>query len=98
MVAKNPFCGVSKFERGTERTFCVFNTGTIRLVDDEHVCDFQDPSLDRLNLIAKPGRFDNERGMREPRHIHLALPRANRFDDDDLIACGIKDLYEGSCL
>ena len=34
------------------------------------------------------------RGMRQPRHIHFALSCADRFDDDDLITRGIKDLRE----
>ena len=98
VMAEDAFRGVSKLQRGAQRTFRIFHAGAIRFVDDEHIRDFQDPGLDRLDLITETGCFHNDGGMRQPRHIHFALSRADRFDDDDLVARGIEDLHEGSSL
>src|SRR5512141_3189312 len=89
---------MSQLEGGAQRTFGIFDPGPVSFVDDQDVGDLQDAGLDGLDLIAHARGFDDERGMRQTSHIHFALSCAYRFDNDNLVACGGKDLYDGSRL
>ena len=93
MMAEEAFRWVSQFKGGAERSFSIFHAGAIRLVNDQHVRDFENAGFDRLDLISQARCFHHDRGMREPRHIHFTLSRTDCFDDNDLIPGGIKNLH-----
>ena len=56
--------------------------------------DTHDPGFIMVDVITKPGRFHNDSGVGKARDIHLTLPRANGFDDNDLKPRGVKHLGE----
>ena len=58
----------------------------IHLVDRDHVGDLHDPGLQRLHRVARAGHEHEQDGVRDPRHLDLALPRADRLDEDDVLA------------
>ena len=82
---------MGKLKRSAQRSFRAFHTGPVCLVDDEHIRDLQYPCFDGLDFIAETGRFHYHRGMREASNVHLALTRADRFDNDNIESGGIED-------
>ncbi len=53
----------------------------VRLIDDEHVGNLQQPGFHRLNVVAHPRNQHHHRHRRQPRNVHFVLPHANRFHD-----------------
>src|SRR5436190_2542137 len=64
--------------------------GVIHLVDRDHVRDLHDPRLQRLHRVARAGHEDEEDGVDDPDHLDLALPRADRLEEDDVLAGGVE--------
>src|SRR4051812_28532086 len=58
----------------------------VHLVDRDHVRDLHDPRLQRLHRVAGSGHEDEEDGVSDPDHLDLALPRADRLEEDDVLA------------
>ena len=72
----------------------MLHAGAIRFVDDKYVRDLQDPRFNGLNVVAQARRFDYYSGVRESCNVHFTLPRADSFDDDDVITRRVEDLRE----
>ena len=45
----------------------------------------------RLDLVAHLGRLDDDRRVGDRRDLDLALPGADRLDEDELEAAGVED-------
>jgi hypothetical protein len=45
----------------------------VGLVDQEHVGDLHDASLDGLDIVAQAGHQHHHGGVCQPHHVHLAL-------------------------
>src|SRR3954452_5076928 len=58
----------------------------IHLVDRDHVRDLHDPRLQRLHRVARAGHEHEEDGVGDPDHLDLALPRADRLEEADVLA------------
>ena len=56
----------------------------VRLGDHEHVGDLHDPALEELQRVAGCGLHHDRDGVRDLRHVGLALADADRLDDDDV--------------
>ncbi len=54
----------------------------VGLADDQHVGDFEDARLDRLDVVAEAGRTHDDAGVGERRDVDVGLARADRLDDD----------------
>ena len=67
--------------------------GVIHLVDRDHVGDLHDPSLQRLHRVTGAGHEHEKDGVRDPRHLHLALPCADGLDEDDVLARGVEQQH-----
>src|SRR5579864_2049081 len=63
----------------------------IQLVDRDHVGDLHDPRLQRLHGVAGAGHEHERDGVGDADHLHLALPRAHRLEEDDVLAGGVED-------
>ena len=60
--------------------------GIVHLVDRDHVGDLHDPGLQRLHRVAGAGHEDEEDRVGDPDHLDLALARADRLEEDDVLA------------
>src|SRR5438874_1358230 len=58
----------------------------VHLVDRDHVRDLHDPRLQRLHRVARARHEHEEDGVDDPDHLDLALPRADRLEEDDVLA------------
>ena len=58
----------------------------IHLVDRDHVGNLHDPRLQRLHRVAGAGHQHEQDGVGDPDHLDLALPRADRLEQDELLA------------
>src|SRR6185437_1977994 len=58
----------------------------VHLVDRDHVWNLHDPRLQRLHGVAGSGHEDEEHGVHDPDHLDLALPRADRLEEDHVLA------------
>ena len=67
--------------------------GVIHLVDRDHVRDLHDPGLQRLHRVARAGHEHEDDGVRDAGHLDLALPRADRLDEDDVLAGGVEQKH-----
>ena len=56
------------------------------------VGDLEDAGLDRLDVVAEPGRGHDDRGVRGARDLDLVLADADRLDDDDVEARDVEDV------
>ena len=57
----------------------------IHLVDGDHVRDLHDPGLQRLHGVARAGHEHEQHRVRDARHLDLALPGADRLDEDHVL-------------
>jgi hypothetical protein len=64
--------------------------GTVALVDDEDVGDFEESGFHRLDVVAETGRADNDTDVRHFGDVDLALAGADGFDEDHIEARGVK--------
>ena len=60
--------------------------GAVHLVDRDHVGDLHDPGLQRLHRVARAGHEHEQDGVGDPDHLDLALPRADRLEQDDVLS------------
>ena len=60
--------------------------GPVALADDVDVGDLEDAGLDRLDVVAQPGRRDDDRRVRRAHDLDLVLAHADRLDDDDVVS------------
>jgi hypothetical protein len=58
----------------------------VHLVDRDHVWDLHDPGFQRLHGVARAGHEHEEDGVCDPDHLHLALARADRLQQDEVLA------------
>src|SRR5262249_44262452 len=65
-------------------------TRVVELIDRDHVWNLHDSRLERLHGIARAGHEHEQHGVRDPGHLHLALPRTDRLDEDDVLAGSIE--------
>ena len=62
----------------------------IHLVDRDHVRDLHDARLQSLDGVARAGHQHQHDRVRDPDHLDLALTRADRLQEDDLLAGGVE--------
>src|SRR5947209_3111740 len=74
---------MSQVKHGPQRPHRILDAGAICLVDDENICDFENPCLDRLYIVAQSRSLDDKRCLGCARYFNFALPRANSLDHDD---------------
>ena len=88
-----PLVGFTRDEshHRTDVPQCRVRTVPIGLVDHEHIGDFEDPGLDGLNAVTHAGSQQNQRGVRQPRNVHLGLPDADGLDQDHIETGGFQD-------
>ena len=60
--------------------------GVIHLVDRDHVGDLHDPRFQRLHRVAGAGHQHEQHRVGDPDHLDLALPGADRLEQDELLA------------
>ena len=65
--------------------------GTVGLVDDKEIADFEDAGLDRLDIVTESRHHDDDGGVGNADDIDLVLADADGLDDDDVPAGGIED-------
>ena len=75
-----------------ERTSCsiVFARRVVALVDGDHVGDLHDPGLERLDRVARARHEDEQDGVGDPDHLDLALPGADRLEEEQVLAGGVE--------
>ena len=66
----------------------------VRLVHGEDVGALEDTRLDRLHVVAEPGRHHDQRGVRHAGDLQLVLPDADRLDDDDVGAPCVEHVHD----
>ena len=64
---------------------------SIGFVDHEHVGYFENPCLDRLDVIAQSGNHHHDGGLGRPDDVDLVLSHAHRFDQNDVEPHGVQD-------
>ena len=96
MVEKDAPRRVRQFQHGPERPLGILHAGAVGLVDDQHVRDLEDAGFDGLDVVAHAGRFHHDGGVRQAGDVHLALSRADGFDDHHVEARRVEDLCHGS--
>ena len=60
----------------------LLGAGLVALVDHEHVADFQDARLGRLDRVAQARGHDDQGGVGHARDLHLSLAHPDRLDQD----------------
>ena len=65
----------------------------IHLVDRDHVGDLHDPGLQRLDRVARAGHQHEHDGVGDTDHLDLALPGADRLDEDHVLAGCVEDQH-----
>ncbi len=61
----------------------------INLVDHKHVRNFQNPCLNRLNVVTEAWSTHDYASVCDLHNIDLRLTRTDRFDDHDVHSCGV---------
>ena len=64
----------------------------VAFADDMDVGDLEDAGLDRLDVVAEPGRRHDDGRVRSARDLDLVLADADGLDDDDVEARGVEDV------
>src|SRR5919106_801302 len=65
--------------------------GVGALVDRDHVRDLHDSRLEGLDRVARAGHQDEEDGVGDRHHLHLALPGADGLEEDQILAGGVQE-------
>ena len=65
--------------------------GPIALVDDDDVGDLEQAGLDRLDLVAHLGRFEDDGRVGRRGDLDLALAGPDRLDEDEVEADRVED-------
>ncbi len=69
----------------------------VRLVHGEHVGDFEDARLDRLDVVAHPGRNHHQRRVCKARHFEFVLADADRLNEDHVAAVRVEHANDIAC-
>ena len=64
--------------------------GQVALADRQHVGDLERAGLERLDVVAEPGRADDDPGVGERGDARLRLAGADGLDDDAVEAGGVE--------
>jgi hypothetical protein len=64
---------------------------SIELVDRDHVRDLHDPGLERLHGVPGAGHEHEQDRVGDPDDLDLALPRADRLEEDEVLAGGVEE-------
>ena len=61
----------------------------VHLVDRDHVRDLHDPRLERLDGVTGARHEHEQDDVGDADHLDLALPRADRLEEDEVLARGV---------
>src|SRR5712691_6315958 len=68
---------------------CLVGTSSICLADYKNISNFQDTSLDGLNVIAHARGNNDQYSLGSTHHFYFGLPGADGLNDDGIVASSI---------